>query len=135
MNKLQASMRDRSAQGWREAKLYYRVGSCFKACNHCGEYDEDRKIWLSGTDVRRSYNPAWVGFTYKCWSCLATDLQVYPDATDIGKEPRILTREDKIRLKVEVRKAAQPRKERVVREDPRIAELEARIKVLKEMLA
>ena len=51
MTKLQASMKDLSAKKWRENKLYYRCGSCFKACEWCGGLHQracnrvKRQVW------------------------------------------------------------------------------------------
>jgi hypothetical protein len=44
----------------------YRVGSIFKACLNC-----------RSTDVRRSYNPAWSGWTHYCFTCSAKDNQCW----------------------------------------------------------
>lgn len=135
MTKLQAALKDKSAQGWREAKQYYRVGSHFKGCRNCGirEEDEDsgRVRYLSGYQVFRSYKPWWLGWTYKCWECGATDLRCWENASDIGKEPIVGCRDAVRERKRDIRCAieqSQPREpKRAPRKDEEVERLEAEI--------
>lgn len=109
MTKLQAAMRDNSAKAWRERKVYYKVGSVFKGCSNCGEVEEDEETgkvkFLTGHEVFRSYRPKEVGWTYKCWSCTATDLSCWSGAIDIGQEPILGNRDAVRRKKNALRKA------------------------------
>ncbi len=90
MKKLQAAMRDRAAKRIPESYLYYKVGSCFKGCHHCGEFEcEDgssRKRYTSGFNVFRSYYPCRTKWTYWCWDCSATDEAAWEGAADIGRD-------------------------------------------------
>jgi hypothetical protein len=104
MTKLQASMKDKSAKGWRERKLYYRVGGCCKGCQSCGEVDEQRArhVWSEvfqrkvrvehytcGYQVFRSFAPKAMGWTFKCFECQATDIAAWGPSKEMGLEPRI----------------------------------------------
>lgn len=113
-------MRDRAAKGWRERKMWYRVGSVFKACYHCGS-----------TDVFRSYKPWVVKWTYKCFECLSTDANCWENPQNLGEEPRILPREEAAAWKREQRKTRDLalKEERLADE---IAEIKARIAELEE---
>lgn len=99
MTKLQAAMKDNSAKRWVENKVMYRVGSCFKGCAHCGDVEveiddngKEKKRWLTGMQVFRSYHPKQVGWTYMCWDCTAKDEKCWEGAKDIGMEPILGTR-------------------------------------------
>ena len=103
MKKLQAAMRDRAAQSWKEKRLYYKVGSYFKGCRQCGEFHweetesgKEVKRYTSGYDVFRAYDPKWMGFTYWCYTCGAKDLMCWESAEDIGL-PAIRGSRDAIR--------------------------------------
>jgi hypothetical protein len=92
VNKLAASMKDRSAKSWSERRMYYKVGSCFKGCQNCGEVAEDesgRLRFVSGYEVFRAYRPWQTGFTWLCMECGAKDLgrlQVRPRGDQEGGE-------------------------------------------------
>lgn len=93
MTKLQASMKDKSAQRWRENKLYYKVGSCFKGCHYCGDFDvevsesgREKKSYTSGYQVFRAYNPSSLGWTYWCYECGAKDALAWENADDLGRD-------------------------------------------------
>ena len=97
MKRMQASMRDRAASKWRESKLYYRVGSPMKGCDHCGEIGYSKKgkeIFISGYNVFRSYKPWAIGWTWKCMDCNSVDLNAWADdvtginSSQLGKEPQ-----------------------------------------------
>jgi hypothetical protein len=144
MNKLQAALRDRAAQSWREKKLYYRVGSYFKACCNCGEQIEvesdSGKVqvrYLSGYDVFRAYQPSDVGFTYWCYTCGAKDAKCWDGAIDIGAPAIRGSHESMHRVKAQMRKDAvgndQPRRE-VTSRSAEIAKLQAELEILKNML-
>lgn len=93
MNKLQAAMRDQASKRWKDAKVAYRVGSCFKACMNCGTKNE-KEVYITGMNVMRSYKPKNVGWTYKCGDCLSIDHDCWNNAWDIGEEPRIIPRSE-----------------------------------------
>lgn len=156
MNKLQAAMRDRAANGWRESRLYYRVGSCFKGCKNCGEKEErgGRMIFVTGLNVFRSYKPQWMRWTYVCADCGAKDLACWADAWDVGREPRILPKSDVspyrgeqgVRAYTQGQYSKEQRELRIEGEDskpqPRLSEreltimrLEARLEELRAMMA
>ena len=92
MKKLQASMKDSSFTRNRQYRGYYKVGSYFKGCQHCGEVvwvqcgDREVKRYLSGYDVFRSYQPQSEGWTYWCWTCGAKDMACWEDAENIGQD-------------------------------------------------
>ncbi len=141
MTKLQAAMRDKAAKGWRERKLYYRVGSCFKGCMNCGETEERgrRKIFVTGLNVFRSYSPKWVGWTYLCADCGAKDLRCWANAGDIGQEPRILPGYEKEEWKIAQRKLKQETdaerpQPRMTERELQIMRLEARLEELRQMM-
>lgn len=105
MTKLQATMKDKSAKGWRERKLYYRVGGCVKGCQSCGQTDPQRArhVWSEvfqmkvkvqhytcGYQVFRSFSPRAMGWSFKCFECGATDIAAWGPSQEIGKEPRML---------------------------------------------
>lgn len=116
MTKLQAALKDKSAKAWNETKQYYRIGSHFKGCLNCGIKEEDEDTgsvrYLSGFQVFRSYKPWWIGWTYKCMECNATDLKCWEGASDIGKEPIVGCRDAVKARKDDIRKAAQDREPR-----------------------
>lgn len=66
-----------------EVRFGYRVGSYFKACEHCAEKTtvkvgkRDITVYLSGYDVFRTYQPSRQGFMYWCYTCGAKDLQCW----------------------------------------------------------
>ncbi len=93
MTKLQAAMRDLAAKKWTEAKVYFRVGSAFKGCLNCGTLN-DKGMFVTGTNVVRSYKPKNKGWTYLCGECGAKDAACWENAWDLGQEPRILPRSD-----------------------------------------
>lgn len=134
MNKLQAALRDKAAKGWRERKLYYRVGSVFKGCAHCGELDPEyeRPRYLSGHQVFRAYDPKWMGWTYKCWDCGSIDGECWAGAWDIGMEPIVGARDVVREIKMSIRKDLQQREKQEVRIDQVKA---AKIRSLEEQLA
>ena len=127
MRRLQAAMRDVAAKRWREDKLYYRVGSTFKGCANCGDYEEDedgggRRRYTSGLQVFRSYDPKWMGWTYWCYECGAKDEQCWEDAIDIGQPP-ILGARDVVRRKKAAMRKDYARNGEVVRVPSRAAEI------------
>jgi hypothetical protein len=67
MNKPIANRKDRA---WdlreRERKVWYRVGSVFKACKYCGSYY-----------VFRVYKPHVLGFRHYCYTCSSKDEQCW----------------------------------------------------------
>jgi len=112
VRKLQAAMRDVSAKKWRENTVMYRVGSVFKGCHHCGDYDvetsdsgREKKRYSSGFNVYRSYYPSRTHWTYLCMDCAAKDLQAWEGAIDIGLDAivgaRDAVRTNKMRLRKE----------------------------------
>jgi hypothetical protein len=94
MTKLQAAMKDAAAKRAKENGEYFRVGSVFKSCMNCTQYDKYTERAISGFNVFRSYKPKNKGWTYKCFDCLATDGRCWENAWDIGQEPRILPKSD-----------------------------------------
>lgn len=86
-------MRDKSAKKWTEAKAFFRVGSAFKGCANCGTLN-DKDMFVTGTNVVRSYKPKDKGWTYLCQECGAKDGRCWENAWDLGLEPRILPRSD-----------------------------------------
>lgn len=89
-----ANAKDRSRSNQRIFIHYFKIGSRFKGCKHCGETKiifsstgREITVFLTGLDVYRAYKPAFVGHTYYCYECGATDLQCWADAQDIGMEP------------------------------------------------
>jgi len=97
MKKSLADSRDFNAKrrqnfAWRKiAKL---VGSSWKGCDSCGVWEmrhygkRSRKYYFTGRDVWRSYSPAQTEWTYYCYECSATDLDVRNNADDVGEEYR-----------------------------------------------
>lgn len=76
MTKLVANKRDQAARAHNFTLRYgFRVGSFFKGCKHCGETEvvNGHKVWRSGYDVFRIYQPTRVGYMYWCYSCGAKD--------------------------------------------------------------
>lgn len=104
MKKLQAAMRDASAKRARVNRGMFKVGGAFKGCAHCGEWytkiigGRPRKIYTSGYDVFRSYDPGFVGWTFYCFTCSAKDLDAWENDADgnvkasLGKPPIMGTR-------------------------------------------
>lgn len=141
MNKLQAAMKDKSARNWNERKHYYRVGSCFKGCAFCGEYDEEtsesgriKRRYTSGLQVYRSYYPARLGWTYMCWDCSAKDSQCWENAADIGTDAIVGTRDSVKNRKAEMRKHAVRNESTTATRSGKIEQLEAELARLMEML-
>lgn len=128
-------MKDTSAKKWAEKKVMYKVGSCFKGCNHCGEYKDlgrGRKRYSTGLQVFRAYRPKETGWTYKCWDCCAVDHDAWANAHDVGEEPILGTREVVYRKKAEMRRdrvqaseAAPSRAETIKRLEDQVARLVA----------
>jgi hypothetical protein len=147
MNKLQASMRDKSAKTWRERTVMYKVGSPMKGCNHCGDVEvseSGRLRYTSGFQVFRAYRPWETGWTWKCQFCGAIDLQCWaPDALglnerELGKEPilgaRDVVKAKKDALRRDARLMADPPERREPEDLVRIRELEAELERLVNML-
>lgn len=102
MTKLQAAMKESvpRRQALALARISYKVGSCFKGCCHCGDYDlievggREVKRYTSGYNVYRSYKPWATKWTWWCYDCGSKDLRCWePDAAgnveeQLGKEPR-----------------------------------------------
>jgi hypothetical protein len=143
MKKLQAAMRDKAAKRWNESKLYYKVGSVFKGCANCGDYEEDetesgrtKRRYTSGYQVFRSYSPKWMGWTYWCYECGAKDEKCWENAIDIGQDAIVGSRDSVRARKAEMRRDAV--KNDVVPKAPsrasEIARLEAELARLMEML-
>jgi hypothetical protein len=90
MTQLEAAMKDAA---WRrnakEKRNMRKIGSCFKGCNRCGEWEmrerhvrsecgsyietKEYKHWYTGTQVYESYTPQATGWTFWCWDCGAKD--------------------------------------------------------------
>jgi hypothetical protein len=149
MNKLQASMKDSSAKAWRESKVYYKVGSYFKGCCHCGETEEielpSGKIqvrYLSGHNVFRAYDPQWTKWTFYCWDCSAKDLQCWEEdsigsvAAQLGKPAICGTASAKRAQKMALRKSCVGMETKVVlpSRSAEIARLEAKLAELMALL-
>jgi hypothetical protein len=140
MNKLQASMRDRSAKTWKERITMYKVGSPMKGCHNCGdvEYDEEsgRRRYLSGFQVFRSYKPWETKWTWSCQECGAKDLACWEPDQDgmvehmLGKEPIVGARGAVASRKYSLRKSLMADKPKEKKE-PRVPEQVARIEELK----
>lgn len=89
MNKLDASVKDASARRASVSiKHYFKVGSCFKGCRHCGTTEmrvsakgRAKEVWLDGFNVFRSYDPKFTGWTWWCYDCAAKDFDCW-DCTD-----------------------------------------------------
>ena len=143
MKKLQAAMRDKAAKRWNESKLYYKVGSVFKGCVNCGDYEEDetesgrtKRRYTSGYQVFRSYSPKWMGWTYWCYECGAKDEKCWSDAIDIGQDAIVGSRDSVRARKAEMRRDA-VHNDNVPKAPSRaseIARLEAELARLMEML-
>ena len=143
MRKLEASMRDRAAKRWSETRHYYKVGSYFKGCAHCGDVEEVGTDsggvvlrYLTGHQVYRSYSPKQIGWTYWCYECGAKDHQCWEGAIDVGKDAVVGNRDAVRSIKAAMRKDS-VRNEQVVRAPTRkdqVAELEAELARLMEML-
>ena len=144
MKKLQAAMRDRAAASWREKKLYYKVGSVFKGCAHCGDYEEEetdsgctKRRYTSGHMVYRSFSPSQLGWTYWCWECGAKDQAAWENAIDVGRDA-ITGDRDAVRrgryalrkqvVKMEVKVVAPSRAQEIARLEAEIAKLTAMLK-------
>lgn len=144
MKKLQAAMRDKSAKTWNERKHYYKVGSYFKGCLHCGETElvetnsgKEVLRYLSGHQVYRSYSPKQIGWTYWCYECGAKDQQCWEDAIDIGRDAIVGNRDAVKNIKKQMRKDSVRNDEAIVRTPTRkeeIAKLEAELARLMEVL-
>jgi len=136
MNKLAASMKDRSAKSWSERRMYYKIGSCFAGCRNCGDVVEDefgRKRFVSGYEVFRAYRPWQTGFTWICMSCGAKDLACWSDTHgELGKEPRVGCRSALAEIRKERREAADPKPRPV--KSVRIHELEQEVERLRMIL-
>lgn len=113
MTRLQASVKESSMrrQSVALAKIAYKVGSYFKACENCSqkeeiELDSGRIVtrYLSGYAVYRAYNPKAVGFTYWCYECGAKDGKCWDGATDIGENAIVGARDAVARRKRVLRK-------------------------------
>ena len=140
MNKLQASMRDRSAKTWKERTTRYKVGSPMKGSANCGDIEEDpdtgRVRYTSGFQVYRAYKPWNTHWTWLCVECGAKDLRCWsPDElglveAQLGKEPIVGCRDAVRARKYELRKDAVKMNTKVEVEPSRaarIAELEKRL--------
>lgn len=134
MTKLQASLKDKSASTWRERKLMYKVGSCFKGCRQCGDFTievtasgKEKKRYLTGMNVFRAFCPTQLGWTYLCWDCSAKDHRCWEDANDVGEDARLGNREAVRKMKAERRKdlEGQARPKTVVVEHSRASRIEA----------
>ena len=147
MKKLEAAMRDRAAQGWRERKTMYKVGSYFKGCADCGETEwvetrSGREVlrYLSGHNVFRSYDPRWVGWTWWCYTCGSKDLKCWAldehglVEAELGKPPVQGTREAKKHQKYVLLKSLTQMETRVPSRADEIARLEGELVRLMEML-
>jgi hypothetical protein len=141
MTKLQAAMKDRSAQGWRERKIMYKVGSPMKGCLHCGDVEEDesgRSRYLSGFQVFRAYKPWETKWTWKCMECNSTDLACWANDSlglveaELGKEPVVGARDAVAKRKYVLRKEAMLGLEKP---EPRLPSNVARIKELEDQIA
>jgi len=141
MNKLQAATHDRSAATWRERKVMYKVGSVFKGCANCGDYEEDeaesgrtKRRYTSGYQVFRSYSPKWMGWTYWCWDCGAKDLKCWDGALDIGMDAIVGARGSIKEIKMTLRKEAVKMETRAPSRASEIARLEAELAELMSKL-
>lgn len=94
MTKLQAAMKDSAAKRAKENSQYFRVGSVFKSCLNCTQYDKYTERAITGFNVFRAYKPKNKGWTYACFDCGAKDAACWENAWDLGLEPRILPRSD-----------------------------------------
>jgi hypothetical protein len=149
MRKLQAAMKDASFNRSRQYRGYYRAGSYFKGCLHCGEVEwvsfgnTEVKRYLSGYDVFRAYCPAQMGWTYWCYTCGAKDQACWENAEDIGRDAIRGTRgaiaAHKLRLRKEKLawwtrvKVVVPTPEEVARL-AKVAALEDEIRKLQELI-
>jgi hypothetical protein len=143
MKRLQAAMRDVAAKRAIAGRYYYKVGSYFKGCLACGETEwvetkggGEALRYVSGHQVFRSYCPAQMGWTYWCYECGAKDQQCWKDAADIGLDAVRGTRSAIGKIKYEMRKektAIGVRKPTISR-DAQIADLEAKLTQLVELL-
>ena len=93
------------------AKIAYKVGSYFKACENCSQKEEvetasGRTVtrYLSGYDVYRAYSPKTAGFSYWCYSCGAKDEKCWPGALDIGMDAIVGSRDSVRQRKMVLRK-------------------------------
>jgi|ERR1700722_9298393 len=92
MTKMQASMKESSMkrQSYSLSRIAYKVGSFFKGCHQCGDFEwvelgaREVKRYSSGYNVYRAYAPETVHWTYYCMDCSAKDLKAWEDAKDIG---------------------------------------------------
>jgi hypothetical protein len=67
MNQQTADAKDRAWDSRdKERQVWYKVGSVFKACKHCGSFD-----------VFRTFKPHAVGFTHYCYNCSSKDEQCW----------------------------------------------------------
>ena len=141
MKKLQAAMRDKAAKRWNESKLYYKVGSVFKGCANCGDYEEDEtesgrteRRYTSGYQVFRSYSPKWMGWTYWCYECGAKDEKCWENAIDIGMDAIVGVRSSIKEIKTTLRKEAVKMETRAPSRASEIARLESELARLMEMV-
>ena len=147
MTKLQAAMKDAAAKRAKDARRYFRVGSVFKSCLNCTQYDAHTERAISGFNVFRAYYPKTQGWTYSCADCGAKDAACWENAWDLGQEPRILPRSDISPYAgergVKVYTQAQYRKEmrdlhfpkETVAKHSRLSERELKIMALEKQLA
>jgi hypothetical protein len=93
MTKMQASMKESSMkrQSYALSRIAYKVGSFFKGCHQCGDFEwvslgsREVKRYSSGYNVHRAYAPSTVHWTYWCSECGARDLKAWENASDIGE--------------------------------------------------
>jgi hypothetical protein len=130
MKKLQAALKDSAWRGYKMKKMCYKVGSVFKGCHNCGEFEyigeSDRKKYSSGFMVFRSYHPAGTKWTYWCWECGAKDQQAWENAEDIGQDAIRGTRDAVKKAKYRLRKE----RAEVVPVEVELAQLEGQIRAL-----
>ena len=143
MTKLQASMKESSMkrQSVALARIAYKIGSYFKACENCSEKEETEtasgKIivrYLSGYDVYRAYSPRSAGYSYWCYSCGAKDLQCWSGAIDIGMDAIVGARGSIKEIKMTLRKEAVKMETRAPSRASEIARLEAELAELMSKL-
>ena len=142
MRKLEAAMHDASARKQWSGRGFYKVGSYFKGCMHCGETIEEelpsgRTVvrYLSGHDVFRSYCPKQMGWTYYCWTCSAKDAKCWENAGDIGQDAIRGVRDAVHERRAEMRKnAARNDVPRTPQKTSEIRALEAKIAALMEIV-
>lgn len=105
MTSREAHIRDRKFLQHRAftQRLGYRCGSYFKGCEHCGDTamipwgNGEKKVWLSGYDVYRIYQPTKHGFMYWCYQCGAKDLEAWKPSDNDGAYWKWLAIVDRVR--------------------------------------